>query len=47
MPTPIDFHDVTEADLFEWELILRREGTLPPEVQRLMIECLRRRPVTA
>lgn len=44
---PPRFEDITEADLFEWELILRREGTLPPEVQRLMLECLRRRPVSA
>lgn len=30
--------EVTEDNLLTWELQLRREGTLPPEVQVALVE---------
>lgn len=39
-------HDaITEHDLLTWELQLKREGTLPPEVQVRMLEYLADRTV--
>jgi hypothetical protein len=36
---------ITEHDLLSWEIQFKREGTLPPETQRRMLEHLAERPV--
>jgi hypothetical protein len=36
-------YEITEGDLLTWEVQLRREGTLPPEVQALLLEHVTRR----
>lgn len=33
--------NITEDDLLTWEIQLRREGTLPPDVQARLIEAVR------
>lgn len=33
--------DIDENDLLTWEVQLRREGTLPPQVQECLLEALR------
>jgi hypothetical protein len=33
-----DQFEITEDDLLTWELQLVREGTLPPDVQRRLVE---------
>ena len=33
--------DIDETDLLTWEVQLRREGTLPPDVQHCLLEALR------
>lgn len=38
---------ITEHDLLTWELQLKREGTLPPEIQRRLLEQLADRPVAS
>lgn len=37
--------DITENDLLTWEMQLKREGTLPFEVQRALLEHLKLRPI--
>lgn len=39
--------DITEDDLLTWELQLRKEGTLPPDVQRQLLEHVGDRKITA
>lgn len=34
----VDQFEITEDDLLTWELQLTREGTLPPDVQRRLLE---------
>lgn len=36
---------ITSSDLLTWELQMRREGTLPPEVQLRLLEHVANRPV--
>lgn len=33
--------DITDDDILTWEVQLRREGTLPPQVQERLLEHLR------
>lgn len=44
---PIRAEEITEDDLLRWEIQLKREGTLPPEAQRLLLELASERLVTA
>lgn len=37
--------EITDHDLLTWELQFAKEGTLPPEVQRRLLEHLAERPV--
>lgn len=32
--------DIDDGDILTWEVQLRREGTLPPEVQGLLLEAV-------
>ena len=32
--------DLDESDLFTWQVQLKREGTLPPEIQQRLLEVL-------
>ena len=34
-------YEITDDDLLSWELQLQREGTLPPEAQRLLLEAVK------
>lgn len=36
---------ITDDDLLTWEIQLKREGTLPVDVQRRLLEHLAERPV--
>lgn len=33
--------DIRDDDLLTWEIQLRREGTLPPEVQSVLLQAVR------
>lgn len=43
---PEAVRQINEHDLLTWEIQLQREGTLPPEVQRRLLEHVADRPVT-
>jgi hypothetical protein len=44
-PEPQPVRDITADDLLTWEVQFRREGTLPPEVQRRLLERVARKTV--
>lgn len=37
--------DITEDDLLTWEMQFKREGTLPQEAQRRLLEHVAERPI--
>ena len=37
--------EITEDELLTWEIQLKREGQLPPDVQRRLLEYVAERPV--
>lgn len=42
---PITYREIEDDDLLTWEMQFRREGTLPADVQRLLLENALDRPV--
>lgn len=47
MPAPIykPVREITEDDLLSWEVLFAKEGTLPPDVQRRLLEHLAEHPI--